>query len=448
MTKTTKKTIEQFDIFVANKIYPSAKEIFSSQTQSIESIKDDCVVVLDNNVLLLPYGTRPESLNEIGITYEKLILDNRLIIPGQVAREFAKNRPMKLTDLFKDISNKANINISQKGKYPLLESLDAYKRLTEIEREIDEKFKEYRKTIKELANHIQGWIWNDPVSLLYAKLFQDDVIFELDFDKEKIAEDLNFRKAHSIPPGYKDAGKDDKGIGDLLIWHTILELGKRDKKNVLFVTGDNKPDWFHQSNKQPLYPRFELVDEFRRISEGGTFHIVSFSGFLDLFGVDANVVQEVRLQEDVNTLATRVPSDHPKEVLERLKYYLGSPPIDSSALNWISINFPLWSLEHSTDKDVNLVLRRGKNEIDVCSIEITNATESQLKLLNALILSNGNTAVLTRRRRLLLVITTAEIASKLFALFLDKDISYENMDLVIGYIDVNHKFQAVSFDDY
>ncbi|MEZ8877446.1 hypothetical protein [Vibrio alginolyticus] len=27
----------------------------------------------------------------------------------------------------------------------------------------------------------------------------------------------------------------------------------------MFVSGDEKADWWHQSGKKPLYPRFELV---------------------------------------------------------------------------------------------------------------------------------------------------------------------------------------------
>jgi hypothetical protein len=49
-----------------------------------------------------------------------------------------------------------------------------------------------------------------------------------------------FRFANQIPPGYKDAGKADEGIGDYLIWETILEIGRTRKASVIFVTGGEK----------------------------------------------------------------------------------------------------------------------------------------------------------------------------------------------------------------
>ena len=46
-----------------------------------------------------------------------------------------------------------------------------------------------------------------------------------------------------------------------------------------------------------MYPRYELVDEFRRTSDGQSFHIVSFSEFLTLFGASPQVVEEVHREE-------------------------------------------------------------------------------------------------------------------------------------------------------
>ena len=77
---------------------------------------------------------------------------------------------------------------------------------------------------------------------------------------------------HHIPPGYKDAGKEDSGIGDLLIWHTILELGKVHKKSVIFVSGDEKPDWFKQSQNVALHLRalFIRIEPFLLEEEGSS----------------------------------------------------------------------------------------------------------------------------------------------------------------------------------
>jgi hypothetical protein len=73
-------------------------------------------------------------LKEIRATYEKLVTERRLTIPGQVAREFAKNRATKIGELYKQLSDKRNVSQLQKGQYPLLESLTEYQDVLALEK--------------------------------------------------------------------------------------------------------------------------------------------------------------------------------------------------------------------------------------------------------------------------------------------------------------------------
>ncbi|MEW6028492.1 MAG: PIN-like domain-containing protein [Chloroflexota bacterium] len=285
------------NILTSSTVYPEADAVFTAQPKTLPEIKDDCIVVLDTNSLLVLYSIGKESLEQIKKTYQSLVKHKRLVIPGQVAREFAKNRATKLAELFQQLNRKKNIAPFRKGKYPLLESLPDYQESVGIEEELDKLLDAYKKAIGQVLEHIQAWTWNDPVSLLYHDLFNKDTVFDPSFEKGKLKEELESRYLHQIPPGYKDASKDDGGIGDLLIWKTILELGATQKKNAILVSGEEKPDWWHKSEGQALYPRFELFDEYRRVSSGGSFHIVSFSKFLDLYGASEEVVQEVRQTE-------------------------------------------------------------------------------------------------------------------------------------------------------
>lgn len=290
------------DIFIANDIYPDPLQIFNSQFKTREEIKNDCFIVLDTNALLLPYTIGKATLEGIKNTYTKLISEKRLIVPGQVAREFAKNRANKLSELYQNISaRRDNIKLpTQDDFYPLLENLDVYKQAKELENELHKARKQYSKKVTEILEHIKQWNWNDPVSSLYADLFSQEVILDLEIEeskKEKIKADLKRRDLHKIPPGYKDAGKADEGIGDLLIWQTILEIGKIHKKSVIFVSGEEKPDWWHRSNDQKLYPRYELVEEFRRGSEGQSFYMINLAELLKLYGANEEVVEEVKQEE-------------------------------------------------------------------------------------------------------------------------------------------------------
>jgi len=196
----------------------------------------------------------------------------------------------------------------QKGKYPLLSSIGTYRDILHLEEEIDRKLREYKKAVDKVLAHIQGWNWNDPVSLLYSEIFTENIILDLSVNEEELIKDLNRRLEYDIPPGYKDRSKKDEGIGDLLIWYTILEIGKMHKKSVLFVSGEEKADWYQKSEGQPLYLRYELVDEFRRHSEGQSFHIVKFSHFLELYGASQKVIEEVRQIEHQSMKQSKLSS--------------------------------------------------------------------------------------------------------------------------------------------
>jgi DNA-binding NarL/FixJ family response regulator/rRNA-processing protein FCF1 len=304
---TQENKLSDFDIFIANYIYPESEAVFTARLAPPEEIKKDCIVILDTNSLLVPYTTGKKSLDEIRHVYAKLVQEKRLVVPGQVSREFARNRANKLAELFQQLSRKiSQVPKLHRGKYPLLESLKSYQEAIGLEERIDELIKEYRGTVREVLDHIRSWTWDDPVSLLYAELFKQGVVFDPSFNEEKMEAELYRRQLHHIPPGYKDRGKEDKGIGDLLVWFTILEVGKTRNKSVIFVSGEEKPDWWHKSEGQALYPRYELVDEFRRCSEGHSFHIVAFADLLDLYGVSESVVQEIRAREEQE----RIKSDY------------------------------------------------------------------------------------------------------------------------------------------
>ncbi|MBW4489455.1 MAG: DUF4935 domain-containing protein [Trichocoleus desertorum ATA4-8-CV12] len=305
-----KKEDNDFDIFIANSIFPEANSIFTLNIKSLKEIKDYCYIVVDTNALLIPYTTGKQSLEQIKNIYRSLVAENRLIIPGQVAREFAKNRTNKLLEVYQQLSRKRNLNLTV-SSYPLLEQLAQYQEIKELEETISKALKNYRNKIGEILDEIYEWNWNDPVSRIYNELFSiNNVVFDLPIDREKLENDLKKRQLHSILPGYKDSSKEDKGIGDLLIWHTILEIGKTFERSVIFISGDEKTDWWHRSDNQPIYPRYELVNEFNRCSKGKSFYIISFSQFLELYEASEPVIEEIKNNEQrgvLNQIKETVP---------------------------------------------------------------------------------------------------------------------------------------------
>jgi len=290
------KSVE--DQFVLNRVYPEAAEIFTAILAPLEEIKATAAVVLDTNVLLVPYALSPKTLDEIGATYRKLVIEKRLVVPGQVAREFARHRANKLGELYQQLNDrKSRLPAGGIGKHPLLERLPEFAEVLQAEQKLLVASREYGEQLSRVAEKVRTWTWNDPVSELYRTTFTPEVVFDPSLDQQDVENDLKYRVANAIPPGYKDASKPDGGVGDVVIWQTILRLAEERKVDVILVSGEEKSDWWHRGGGRQLYPRFELVDEFRRRSSGKSFHIVSFAELLDTYGAAEELVAEVRETE-------------------------------------------------------------------------------------------------------------------------------------------------------
>lgn len=311
--------MEKVDIFINNTVYPESKSLFKCNTKSINDIKDSCLFVIDTNALLVPYSVNKDSLANIEKVFVDLVKNNRLYIPAQVAREFVNNRPTKIKETYQKIiqQRKSIPNINSTKWYAIFEPLTIYNEILETEKQISKLIQEYQKKVDILINEIKGWTWNDPVSSLYERIFDENNIIEIITDtdpncKEKIEQDLRKRYMHQIPPGYKDKSKPDAGIGDLLIWNTILNIGKERNKDIIFISGEEKNDWWYRSEKQTLYPRFELTYEFFKTTNGKSFHILKLSDFLGLFEIEENIIQEVQIEEKEKEILTTEKSNETK----------------------------------------------------------------------------------------------------------------------------------------
>jgi hypothetical protein len=184
-----------------------------------------------------------------------------------------------------------------------LEDVPAYAEMVKRESEISKSLSEYRNKIGEFLEVVAGWQWNDPVSNIYRDLFKEQLIVDPEFEREELLAELKYKQEHRIPPGFKDANNEYSGVGDLLIWKTILSIGQNESKHLIFVSGDEKADWRYQSEGQALYPRFELLDEYRIASQGKSLLIISFAQLLEQLGAPAPVVAEVKQEEAVVSLS-------------------------------------------------------------------------------------------------------------------------------------------------
>jgi len=301
---------EENNHFNYKKLFPDFKSILNREAKDFDTVFQDSLFVLDTNSLLAPYGTGKKNIEEIRLIYEKLINNKRLFIPAHVLREFAKNRSIKISELYSNIDTYLSAIPSIKNfEYPILGELEAYKKLNELIEAISKNIKEYKIQLNDLKFGITNWNWADPVSSMYSKTFTEQIIIDVNLTEEELVKEYYERLKNNIPPGGKDKSKEENAIGDFLIWKSILELGLTQKRNIIFVSNDEKSDWMLKGNTKSISTKFELVDEFFRYTSGNTFVSIPFSYFLEKLGLEIEF-QDIKgsvlnsFQPDIDTVNT------------------------------------------------------------------------------------------------------------------------------------------------
>ncbi|WP_337237469.1 PIN domain-containing protein [Proteus faecis] len=348
--------------FSKREVYPSPKDSFSFVLEPISEIKDEALVVLDANVLLVPFTTNIKTAEVIKDLYTRLAKSDQLFLPAQAIREYLDNRAVKITDINETLQKKSNQSFNYVGTHPLLESLVEYQEVIKLEESLKTAINNYQTKIRNTLSAIQAWGWNDPVSKMYHEVLANRILDDEALDFAKIEKDLTRRNDLNIPPGYKDKNKDNNQAGDLVIWHEILNLAKTKDQHLIFVSVDEKTDWWHQSGKSPLYPRFELVDEFREVTKGKSFHIVSLSKLLEIFDTDPEVVESVKLtEEDVTSTTDSEVNNSRKQAKvsfdpnNEYRKYLNIPIEHGLITNHIK-----WNVKGGYDTDTYLIVEVDK----------------------------------------------------------------------------------------
>lgn len=280
------------DPFGLARACPDAGSAFHGAIASAADMKNSCFFVLDANALLAPYRVGTKEFSSIYKLFSTLARDARLYIPKHAIREYLKHRVTVLQLIEKSIKDHKS-----KVGFALLEAPQILNDLEDISGARDEykalmvPLEKYKKHLSNTLAIVRDWQKGlDPIYDQYRSIFTEDLIVEPKLDFEKVLSEYESRVKQRRPPGFKDASKDSNAIGDYIIWKTIIDLGQRLKKDCIFISDDSKPDWKTGGHAT----RFELNEEFRDLTCGNIFTIVSFAEFLHLLDVDAAVVSSIR----------------------------------------------------------------------------------------------------------------------------------------------------------
>ncbi|MGU9982021.1 PIN-like domain-containing protein [Phreatobacter sp. HK31-P] len=275
-------------------VFPDPVRLFKPRESS--NLSDPNIIfVLDASCLLLPYSLTKESLASVDQVYRNLVAEGRLFVPARAAREFAANREEKLGQLLQHLNDcRSKVSISVPD-VPILSSLKPFAAMQEAEVSFKSAKKQFSKAIEEMIAAISAWRGDDPISKIYSEVLSDKTVVDIpDAEPTALRKEWEQRLRLRRPPGYKDASKPDGGIGDFLIWKTILSLGQKFKRNIAFVTYDRKPDWMVRET----YVRPELIDEFRGASDGCELRLCTLADVLGGMQAPQQVVNEVRITEE------------------------------------------------------------------------------------------------------------------------------------------------------
>lgn len=273
---------------------------FIFDENELRELWEQCIFVLDTNVLLNLYKYTSDTQEQMINLLSKI--KDRLWIPNQVALEFHSNRyeiiqsQLDVFSKIRSIINTQSEDISTK----INNELKPYKR-KRLMVEIEELMDEFRGFISDLGEKIDekekqqhNFYKDDYILKKVTELFIDKV--GEGFSQEQLNEIYNEgekRYADERPPGYKDL-KEKKGefkyfegtkilseYGDLIIWKQIINKSTLDSKPVIFITDDEKEDWWNiVKNRVTTGPRYELINEFNN-KTGQRFYMYKAYGFME-----------------------------------------------------------------------------------------------------------------------------------------------------------------------
>jgi hypothetical protein len=268
-----------------------------------ERLWREATIVLDTNVLLhlyrLPTSARDESLTVLEL------LRDRLWIPYQVALEFQIRRLTVIAGERK--STEIALTSAQAVVGEIRKKVDAL----QIEKRglgIDTKpiLEDLARANEKLVAAIEA-AHQSQVDIASRDPVRERLDVLLDSrvgPGPKSQDELNElikqgddRYRDYIPPGFADADKEknnedatyvhdhlryQRKFGDLILWRQILRQARSSSiKCLLFVTEDQKKDWWWREQNKTIGAHPELVSEIRR--EGGVdlFWMYSFVQFIE-----------------------------------------------------------------------------------------------------------------------------------------------------------------------
>jgi len=340
--------------------------------------EEEYVIVCDTNVLLNIYKVSPDfsdfalkCMNEI---------KEYIVLPATVILEYKRHYRKVFGNMRKRVqqvsaSTEGHMSLAKKkmiNSCNLLEGLH-YPEVEELRSGLEERLEELDKYVKDFFEDRNTWdfvasFWgiDDYVYKLFEGIMENDYECMADVSQEELylwcEEGMKrYNATPPIPPGYKDAKKKDgiRKYSDLILWKEILKYAKGNELNVIFVTDDQKADWWAEQDDQKVFHP-SLIEEFT--SETGREIIAMGSGefyncISDAYSIEQTSAIEMALKMTSEGYCERISDEVFYKVQLDLiysgDYYVDSSNVGTEGIEELEIEDYVFLRAEQTESDEN-----------------------------------------------------------------------------------------------
>lgn len=259
---------------------------FKPQKEIRERVFKTGIVAFDTNTLLDFYRVNPETRDDLKTIF--VSCESRIWIPNFVANEFYKNRigvihrQMQCCTEFNDEIGKLKGKIEQ-----LVEQTRAFPHFSKNEfSQIETAISKFLLKSEADRSSLHRLLSDDTILEFIEACFRGKVGPKLtDQEMKEIELEAKKRFAEKVPPGYADLKEKEKAgkwpYGDYVVWSQLIKHAAKEQRDLVFVTNDNKDDWWDIREGKTLDFRSELREEFTRLTKGLTLEIYTMPGFVE-----------------------------------------------------------------------------------------------------------------------------------------------------------------------
>lgn len=243
-----------------------------------EDVIKDTLIVFDTNILLNFYYYDERNLKYL----QKFLQDISSYIwePAHIKNEFENAREKKINEVIKQFK--------ELGKFFKKEDKNVHDFLKEFKRnhmididffqkykvdfnfDIQQRYDTQKQYFEECVKRI-GTYKNKKQDMLLKALNENIFSKVGEPPKFNINKCLGDYEKFGNYPGKEDSEKDNNKYGDFIIWIAMILKSKEVKKDIIFVTGDQKSDWCNENGSCHDF----LLDKFKE-ETGKRFIFLNF----------------------------------------------------------------------------------------------------------------------------------------------------------------------------